>query len=80
MIGVWSKVRVPPATTLADGKVKKHPLEYGLSKVFFRTASLAAPQAAIAGRLQRAVAPPRRFALRRTDGTVGGTPTGRRRY
>jgi hypothetical protein len=35
VIGVWSIVRIP-ADTLADGKVKKHPLEYGLSKVFPR--------------------------------------------
>jgi hypothetical protein len=31
--GVWGIVRIPP-DTLADGQVKKHPLEYGLSKVF----------------------------------------------
>jgi hypothetical protein len=35
VIGVWSIVRIP-ADTLADGKGKKHPLEYGLSKVFSR--------------------------------------------
>jgi len=35
VIGVWSIVRIP-AGTLADGKVKKHPLEYGFSKVFAR--------------------------------------------
>jgi hypothetical protein len=31
--GVWSIVRIPP-DTLADGKVKKHPFEYGVLKVF----------------------------------------------
>ena len=79
VIGVWSMVRVPPATTLANGKVKKHPLEYGLPKVFSRTASLVAPPVAISGRLQRAVVLPRRFALRRTDGSVGATERRARR-
>jgi hypothetical protein len=32
-----SIVRVPP-DTLTDGKARKHPLEYGLSKVFFGVA------------------------------------------
>jgi hypothetical protein len=39
VIGVWSIVRIP-AVTLADGKVKKHSLEYGLSKVFARPSGI----------------------------------------
>jgi hypothetical protein len=44
VIGVWFIVRVPP-DTLADSKVKKHPLEYGLAKVFFATPGKASSRA-----------------------------------
>jgi hypothetical protein len=49
VIGVWSIVRIPP-DTLADGKVKKYPLEYGLCKVFSRAAHRALPRLASAYR------------------------------